>query len=191
MITNLGREVFIDFEPDEFRLTNWSKFRPVPTSPGNNIWAETSTDGRAPTFEVAVDGSDVVVTRVQGHVVINRGRSWVVRGHESNELLEHEQGHYYITYIPYVRMLQAIRDLRVSHSPAVNLPAGHHRQTAMHNAITRLVQPLLSQAQARMSQLTRDYDALTPPGTDHSRNRIEQQAWNNRFAASLASGAAL
>jgi hypothetical protein len=124
-------------------------------------------------------------------VAINKGRSWVVSGHETPELLEHEQGHYYITYIPYVLMLQAIRDLRVSNSSAVSLPAGHHRQTTMHNAITRLVQPLLTQTQMRMSQLTRDYDATQPPGTYHGSNRPEQQAWNSRFAASLVSGAPL
>ena len=191
MITDLGRRVLIDFEPDEFRLTGWSKYRPITTSPGGNIFAQTGTDARAPTFDVDVDGSDVVVTRVQGRIAIQRAQSWVVTGHDTNELLEHEQGHYYITYITYVRMLQAIRDLRVVRSSAASLPAGHHRQTSMHNAITRLVQPLLSTAQTRMSQLTTQYDALLPPGTDHGRNRPEQAAWNARFASSLVSGAAL
>jgi len=119
------------------------------------------------------------------------GRSCWNEGSPSAAALEHEQGHYYITYIPYVLSLQAIKDLT---APLSTIPArvtGHHRQTLMHNAIILQARNVLNQAQARMSQLTSDYDALYPPGTDHSRNRPQQQIWNQRFATSLASGSPL
>ena len=39
--------------------------------------------------------------------------------------------------------------------------------------------------QARLAQLTRDYDGLFPPGTNHGTNPIEQARWNARLAARL------
>lgn len=193
MITNLGNDVFIDFEPDEFQLKGWAKFRQVPKSPVLGMHAQTRVQGLAPTFDIAIDGSDIVVTRVQGHIRIARGQTWVVTGRETPELLEHEQGHYYITYIPYVLALQAIRSLQVPMAHA-HVPRGaspHQQQTLMHNAAVRRIQPIVTQSQSRMTQLTSQYDMAVAPGTNHGINRTQQQQWNQRFAQSLASGTAL
>jgi hypothetical protein len=191
MITNLGNSVFIDAQPDEFQLAAWLKYRTLANSPVPGIDAQTKTDAGAPTIDVGDDGSDIIVTRVQGKIALNRSHCWVVSGRETTDLLQHEQGHYYITYIPYVLALQAIKDLT---APLSTIPArvtGHHRQALMHNAIILQARTVLSQAQARMSQLTSQYDALYPPGTDHSRNGPQQQFWNQRFATSLVSGSPL
>jgi hypothetical protein len=191
MATNLGDNVFIDVEPDEFQLS-WTRFHKVPAST-NGMDAQTSTDAAPPSFTVAVSGTDVVVTRVQGRVALNRTHCWVVSGRETNQLLEHEQGHYYITYIPYVLALQAIRALTVPLA-RVHIPHGatqHVRDRLMHNAITLQARGVLSRSQTTMTRLTREYDARQPPGTDHSRNQPEQQRWNQRFATSLTMGTAL
>lgn len=193
MVTDLGNDVFIDFEPDEFQLNGWAKFHQVPRSPVSGMHAQTRVQGSAPTFGVAIDGSDIVVTRVQGRIRIARGQTWVVTGRETPELLEHEQGHYYITYIPYVLALQSIRSLQVPVAQA-HIPRGasaHQQQTLMHNAVVRHIQPILTQSQSRMTQLTSQYDTATPPGTNHGINRPQQQQWNQRFAQSLANGTAL
>lgn len=190
-MTDLGQNVFIEVNDGEFMMTDWSKYRRIHARV-NGMDAQTRVTGTAPTFEVAIDGTDVVVTRVQGHVLLVRHDCWVVSGTETSDLLQHEQGHYYITYIPYVQALQAIRLLRAPIATA-HIPStpGRGQQTHMHNAMIHLVQSILSDAQARMSQLTFQYDAQDPPGTDHGRNRPEQAVWNQRFAASLASGSVL
>jgi hypothetical protein len=190
-MTNLGNNVFIEAQPDEFQLAGWSKYRTVANSPVRGMDAQTRTDAGAPTIDIGDDGSDIIVTRVQGQVALNRSHCWVVSGRKTADLLQHEQGHYYITYISYVLALQAIKDLT---APLSTIPArvtGHHRQALMHNAIILQARTVLSQAQARMSRLTSQYDALSPPGTDHSRNRPQQQFWNQRFATSLVSGSPL
>ncbi len=192
MITNLGDNVSIDFEPDEFQLSGWSKHKTVSSSV-NGMDAQTATNGGPPSFVVAASGADIVVTSVKGRVALTRADCWVVKGRETSQLLEHEQGHYYITYITYVVMLQAIRALKVPIASA-NIPrtaSQAQRNTLMHNAITLRARTLVNNAQSRMSALTRDYDAPKPPGTNHSMNRPEQAVWNQRFATSLLQGSAL
>jgi hypothetical protein len=191
MLTNLGDNVFIDFEPAEFQLS-WTRFRKIHAST-NGMDAQTMTNAGPPSFDVAVSGTDIVVTRVQGRVALNRGHCWVVSGRETAQLLEHEQGHYYITYIPYVVTLQAIRALTIPLA-RVHIPHGasqRARDQLMHNAIALQARGLVSKAQTAMTKLGRQYDATQPPGTDHSRNRPEQQQWNQRFATSLTMGTAL
>lgn len=193
MVTDLGDSVFIEFEADEFQLANWSKFRQLTNSPVQGRYAQTATTGHAPTFTVGTDSGDVVVTRVQGRVALNRPQCWVVTSRQSAQLLQHEQGHYYITYIGYVLMLQAIRALRIPVSQ-VHIPRGasaQGRQVAQRNAITRRVQGLLTSTSQRANQLTADYDAPQPPGTNHGANTSAQQAWNQRFAVSLTQGTPL
>ena len=190
--TDLGNNVFIDFEPDEFTLPGWDKYRKI-HAPVRGMHAQTDTRASGPTFEVDLAGSDIVVTRVQGSIALNRAGCWVVTGRETSDLLEHEQGHYYITYITYVLALQQVRNLTVPVSRA-RIPPGanaHVRKHHMHNAMAREINTVLAQTQPVMSGLTTDYDAAHPPGTNHSNNRPEQQRWNQRFAASLANGTAL
>jgi hypothetical protein len=50
---------------------------------------------------------------VQGRIALNRSHCWVVSGRETTDLLQHEQGHYYITYIPYVLFPRTCREKAV------------------------------------------------------------------------------
>lgn len=193
MITDLGNDVFIDCEADEYQLNGWTKFHQRSASHIRGIDAQTSVQAQAPAFDIAIDGSDIVVTRVQGRIRIDRAQTWVVTGRDTPALLEHEQGHYYITYIPYVLGLQAIRALRVPLTQA-HLPRGasdHQRQVLMHNAVQHRIRTISANTQSQITQLNRQYDMELPPGTNHSKNLPQQQQWNNRFAQSLASGTAL
>ncbi len=189
MIQNIGNNVFIDFEPDEFQLSGWTKYRgPVPRNRGNVI-AHTSTGTRAPTFDIGTDGSDIVVTRVQGRVAINQNQSWVVTASQSQQLLEHEQGHYYITYMPYVIALRDFRDLRVPIASAA-IPRGANvrvQQQLMRNVMQRRINTLMTNAGTAMTRLNSQYDR----DTNHGLNVPQQNQWNQRFWTSLTNGTPL
>ena len=192
MVTNLGDDVFIDFEPNEFQFNGWAMFRQI-GAPVRGLFAQTGILNMAPTFDINVDRTDIVVTRVQGRIRIDRGQTWVVTGRQTSDLLVHEQGHYYIAYVPYVLELKAIRALRIPLVQA-NIPRNanaHVRQTLMHNAVVRRIRPIHDQSATRTRQLHTQYDMASPPGTNHGRNASEQQQWNNRFAQSLLGGSAL
>jgi hypothetical protein len=191
IITDLGNGVFIEFQPDEFQLAGWAKHRPISSAPIPNQDANTRAKGDPPTFDVGDDGNNIIVSRVQGKVALDLSQCWVVSARATTALLTHEQGHYYITYIPYVLALQAIKDLTAPLSTVPARATGPLRQQLMHDAIVPKAQTILNQAQARMSQLTSDYDATNPPGTNHGLNGPEQMAWNGRFATSLLSGSPL
>ena len=189
MITNLGNDVLIDFERDEFQLNGWAKFHRLAASGVPGINSQIDVNSQPPTFDIAMDGNDIVVTRVQGGIRIDRAQTWVVSGHETDDLLEHEQGHYYIIYISYVFALKAIRALRVPVAKT-HIPIGvsaHQQQTIMHNTVILRIRPIFAQSQSRMTQLTSQYDTET----NHGINRPEQQEWNRRFARSLVSGTEL
>lgn len=189
MISDLGNSVFLDFEPNEYQLTGWTSYTPI-TAPRRGMNAQTDVDIHGPTFTTGTDGTDITVTRVQGYIRIRRSNSWVSTPNATAELLEHEQGHYYIGYIPYVLALKDIRRLRIPLSSAhvSARDSEHTRQTKMRNAVTLRIRSMMQSAQQTMATLSTQYDAELPPGTNHGRNRPEQAAWNQRFARAIANG---
>ena len=54
MTTNLGNDVFIDADPDEFMLKGWVKFQQLKASSVPGIDAHLEARGDPPTFDIAV-----------------------------------------------------------------------------------------------------------------------------------------
>ena len=78
----------------------WRDFTVVPRSPQPPATAFTFTDfGFSAAFPTRPDSNGTYrLSNVHVRVHMNRGRSWVVSGAQSSALLNHEQGHYTITW---------------------------------------------------------------------------------------------
>ena len=100
---------------------------------------------------------------------MDAGASWVVTDDESNDLLEHEQGHYGITAL-------GARDLynRLSSLTAANVAA---LRTAA-NAAKATIQSSINAMNIR-------YDGTTD-GTNHGVDRAAQQRWSGKIRSAIA-----
>lgn len=193
MNKDLGNSVSIDYEQSDYSMTGWSNFDEVDAAKEAGIDAFTKPICDPPTFDVDTDGTNIFVKSVSGKIRITKTSSWVVKSKQSANLLEHEQGHYYISYITYTLMLKEIKKLTVPLSSAgINPKAPDQvKQTMMKNAIILKVQPMVTAAGQTMSKLNKEYDAESAPGTNHGLNRDEQAKWNTKFSTALSSGTAL
>lgn len=93
-----------------------------------------------------------------------RGNSWVVPDKKSDELLEHEQGHFNNALIHALKFKKAVTStvlLKSNHNEKINL----------------IFKSIMSDA----NQIDLQYDEET----NHSRNRSEQKKWNQKFNSML------
>jgi predicted secreted Zn-dependent protease len=94
--------------------------------------------------------------------------SWVVTSRKSDQLLNHEQGHFDITGLLWRDLATDILNIRARST------------TALRNEINRL----MSRARPLFRQMTDDYDTET----NHSQNRDAQKEWDDRIRDAIEKG---
>jgi hypothetical protein len=150
------------------RTIRWSDFTEVASSPEDpDHHAYTSARSKASfgfqrdprTKEYSL--KDIVVS-----VFMVRSESWVVKGHKTAELLQHEQLHYTITAL-------GARDL---HRGLTKLTGESVEE------LQQLATELQGQAQADTDQANEQYD----DETNHSLNTSKQRIWNGAVRCVLA-----
>ena len=137
-----------------------------------NTHAELTPDCR---YSYSPDGSwKIVHTSVA--VTIDKARSWIVKGHESKDLLIHEQGHYDIMAIGGRDLERRLVPLKGSIEP------GATRQ-ATEDAVKAAVQAALDEQTAKISaeidKIQDMYDEDMECGTNHGLQTHWQTLWKH------------
>lgn len=190
MITNIGSQIAVDVDPAEFQMQDWSLYRSVPARLMRDRDAHSEIE-RHITFTLAQQGSDISIDSVTIKVALTRAQSWVVTSKQSNLLLEHEQGHFYIPYIDSV-VTMAADLLGITQPAATANPKGLPlTDPSVKHAFTAAVQQKRTDSAARITGFNNQYDAKPPGGTDHGRDQTAQTRWTQRFWQSLTSGNSL
>jgi len=102
---------------------------------------------------------------------MDTGNSWVVRGHQSAELLAHEQGHYNITAL-------GARDCHTDILAIVDDSA---------DDVQSQVNSIVSTAQSLIASVNDMYDEDPNCGTDHGSDSSAQAQWNLRIRNAINS----
>lgn len=93
-----------------------------------------------------------------------KGNSWVLPNKKSDELLEHEQGHFNVALIHSLKFKKAIM--------ATTLLKSNYAET-----VNSIFKSIMSEA----NQMDLQYDEET----NHALNRLEQKRWNQKFNSML------
>jgi hypothetical protein len=189
VITNISSQIAVDVDPAEFQLQDWSRYRAVLTrlKPDRDAHSEVT---RNINFTLIQQGSDISVGTVTIKVALDQPKSWV-QSKQSNLLLEHEQGHFYITYIDSV-VTMATDILSINQPAATVNPRGLAlTDPSVKPAFTAPIQQKRAASAARINAFNNQYDDKPPGGTDHGRDQTAQTRWTQRFWQSLTWGQAL
>ncbi len=141
----------------------WSEFRTVNQRP-TGVEEDAHIKARwTYTFSTQQPGgANCRVTTATVSITVDRNHTWVLRGQESVNLLQHEQGHYDITAI-------GARDL---YNQILNLTA------ALCSNINTQVRRLQQQIQTQVDQINRRYDTRTNHGITAA-----QRTWDTNIRA--------
>ncbi|MBZ5622946.1 MAG: hypothetical protein LAQ69_30065 [Acidobacteriia bacterium] len=108
---------------------------------------------------------------------MNRGSSWVVTSQQSASLLDHEQGHYNITWLV---MRELCRQLLNDEWDASVLSATNTSSAAqVRDRFTTDFTRLSQAARSEVARLNILYDSV--PETNHGANPIPQGRWDRMF----------
>ena len=143
----------------------WTEFRPRNTRPaGVDEDAQIRTSTVAGGFRSRQpSGEDCRVTSVDIGLSVDRSRTWVVAGRQSDDLLRHEQGHYDITALGTRELYNRVLEITAPNCSDIN----------------GIVQQLQAEIQARIDATDDRYDTRTAHGTVAS----VQQTWDARIRA--------
>ncbi len=147
----------------------WELFRPVPSIPGTTEEAQI-----APEFPALqglrperTPGGRFRLPSLTLNVGVNRQDTMVVNGaNKTLDLLKHEQGHYDLLVLVTRAFARELESLEAASVPELGRLLNQARDT--HDA--------------RAQALDAEYDKQT----EHSRNRIAQQRWDNAIRTALA-----
>ncbi len=141
----------------------WNEFRTVNQRPaGVQEDAQIKTRTVAFTFRTHQPrGQNCRVTSATVSIAVDRSRTWVVRGRQSADLLQHEQGHYDITALATRDLYNQVLGLTAARCADINTQAGRLQQ----------------QIQTQVTQIDRRYDTQTSHGTTPA----SQRTWNTRI----------
>jgi hypothetical protein len=159
------------------RSLTWNEFserssRPVGSDEAAQIGSE------------AVQPEQVDIDRVNGrfqvkdytvNVEIVAADTWVVTSQKSNDLLNHEQGHYDITGLTARDMVADIAAAR-GQSP---------------KDLGEQVQKIIARTRALGAKLTKLYDGDGPGGTANGKNAANQKKWDAHLASCASKGTRL
>ena len=151
------------------RTIGWNEFKPLPSRPrGATVAAHIDSNWHNPPgekFRFVHERNGWRLDNVNLVVVINSHRTWVVRGQETPELLQHEQGHWDITGLIAREAHQAYEQLRARTMRELNKQA----------------QRIQAHLQRKSTRLNRKYD----DETQHGVNRSAQQKWDSLIATCI------
>ena len=136
----------------------WREFRTVPSRRGRVSEDAFIKARKRVTYEFSGPRGNYRVTAVRAGIVVDRSRSWVVRGGQNADLLRHEQGHFDITALGMREEANRIGAL-----------AGRNGRNIKRQADT-----IRREINRKIAAANRRYDART----NHSRNTTAQQRWS-------------
>ncbi|MES9861025.1 MAG: DUF922 domain-containing protein [Candidatus Thiodiazotropha sp. LLP2] len=156
------------------RQLTWGDFRDIQSRPqGESEDARISMGFRPGRLSVVEEGGQHRLGDVEFRMVLNGRGSWVVASAKSDDLLDHEQGHYDIVGLCYRDLVNEARRLR----------------ERSRNRLIRAVSRVMRAHDQRADTLTRQYDSAEE--TDHGQNSTRQQAWLQQILTCRTSGAQL
>jgi predicted secreted Zn-dependent protease len=143
----------------------WNEFRTRGTRPaGVNEDAQIKTTTVAGGFRWHQrSGEDCHVTNVDIGLSVDRSRTWVVTGHQSDDLLRHEQGHYDITALGTRELYNRVLQLTAPEC----------------SDLSERVQQIQAEIQAEIDEVDDRYDDRT----SHGNTASVQQTWEARIRA--------
>jgi hypothetical protein len=158
------------------RKISWREFEPVNEAPGGE-------NGQAYIhstfhFQYSSTKKDRNGWRLEGLIVkvaVDKGQSWVVKGKQHPELLNHEQGHYDITGLVGGREL---------HASLTSLRTGSSK------VLDEQKEEIVDRIQKKVNRLQEKYDRNTksPNGVIDPK---KQEEWDKRIRASIENGKSL
>ncbi len=148
---------------NKYRLLTWSDFsgKPDKNSPyqANTYW------GLNYSFKgVDFIGDTIKLKGFSATLTFNEKKSWVKEGSQTNSLLKHEQGHFDIGLICQKEFISSINN-------TIFFKAG----------LNEKVQSIFTGIMKKYHAMQLKYDEET----DHSKNRQNQEKWNEVIAKSL------
>jgi hypothetical protein len=155
-------------------VVSWAEFKTVQSAPdGSDEDAFTRAVFNTPFSSIQrADGKWVVTqTRLNVTIRMDTRNSWVVRGHQSAELLAHEQGHYSITAL----------GARDCHTDILAIVDDSADDVQSH------VNSIVSTAQSLIASVNDMYDEDPNCGTDHGSDSSAQAQWNLRIRNAINS----
>ena len=136
----------------------WREFRTVQSRRGRVSEDAFIKARKRVTYDFSGSRGNYRVTGVRAGIVVDRSRSWVVRGGQNADLLRHEQGHFDITAL----------GMREEASRIGALTGRNGRD------LTRQATAIRREMNRKIAAANRRYDART----NHSGNRTAQQRWS-------------
>lgn len=153
------------------RQVSWDEFSPRSSRP-----AGTDEDAQ---ISVQMNGAELKVVRENGRFRLGEGelpiilvsaQTWVIKGKQSAELLNHEQGHFDIAGLCNRDIVKKLQKLR----------------TRSTSRLASEAKRIMEEGDRRADTLSKAYDSTAE--TDHGKNKKRQKAWDDAIAESKASG---
>jgi len=153
-----AQQVIISGKPGNRPLV-WSDFSGTPDD-SNPFSAMTWWSLNYSTSNVTITDGTVNIGSFNVVLELDPKYSWVKKDKGTDDLLRHEQGHFYLA-------LMCMKELL----------AKEKEQTFTKNSLNRQVQSLFEDVMKKYRDLEVKYDKET----DHSKNKEEQEKWNEYF----------
>ncbi len=134
----------------------WSDFQGR-SDESNPFFALTHWNINYKPSDIRVSGENVTVGSFDVTVELDRKESWVKKGKETDELLEHEQGHFNIGLLCMKELLTKEKEASFTKSN-----------------LSSKMQSIFSDVMKKYHDMDDKYDSET----DHSKNKPEQKRWN-------------
>ena len=145
-------------------VLSWSDFIKKPSRPaGSSEDAQIHPELEFKDFKLNGKGKSVSIADLTITIRVVKADSWVVNGTQSNDLLNHEQGHYDILAISAREFYAALKKLSA--------------------ATTHALQTELSKLQEEALKKVTRVDARYDIQTKHSLDKVAQNEWNKKIAA--------
>lgn len=157
-----AQKIIINGKETDRKLV-WKDFTGAPDN-NSTFWASVSWNLKY-NYGTQFKGESFTITNYLLTLQLNHEKSWIKRGKESDYLLAHEQGHFDLGIMCMQEILQ-----KQSETPITRA----NYKTALED--------IFQEKMKKFAELGILYDKET----DHSKNRKEQEKWNQYFLENLS-----
>jgi len=162
--TFFAQQIIINDVQRDGKLT-WNDF-PEKNDPNLAFVAYIKYDYKYSIPSFKLENNVIVPAEVIGTLEFNRNESWVRPGMQSEEILEHEQGHFNIGILTIREIMKELKSIRFQ--PKEKNPK-------------QILDGIVEKISKKYTEMEKQYDLET----NHSQNKENQAKWNHFFREQL------